>query len=71
MAKGKTRWFPHHIKPVRVGEYECLMRPSRTTPLFEGRYVWDGEQFVTGWPWSVVVFWRGQTKAAAHQPKEK
>ena len=63
--KGKTRWYPSHITPVRVGEYECLMRPSRSLPMFRARFVWDGSRFETGWPWDIVVYWRGQTKAAA------
>lgn len=63
--KGKTKWYPHDIKPVRAGEYECLIRIGRTLPLFRSSFVWDGDEFVTGWPWSIVVFWRGQTKAAA------
>jgi hypothetical protein len=70
MAKGKTRWYPSHINPVRKGMYECLMRSSRSLPMFRVYFLWDDEMFVTGWPLSVVVYWRGQTKAAAHQPKK-
>lgn len=64
MPKGLTRWYPHKVKPVREGIYECVIRVSRYGPMYRTTYRWDGQQFITGWPWSIVVFWRGQTRAA-------
>jgi len=69
MAKGKTRWFPRHVEPVRHGEYECLVRLTSNAPLFFWRLRWDGKGFLVPFP-MVVKFWRGRTKAATHQPKK-
>lgn len=70
MAKGKTRWYPQDIRPVRNGEYECLVRITNRGPLFYWRLQWDGIGFIVPVP-MIVKFWRGQTKAAAHQPKKE
>ena len=64
-AKGKTRWFPRHVHPVRNGQYECRVRIMGGLvglwPL-----VWDGKGFVVPFP-MVVYHWRGLTKSAAQQ----
>lgn len=70
MAKGKTRWFPRHVVPVRNGEYECLVRlaglPNRLVPW---RLEWHGPHgFLVPCP-MVVKFWRGQTLAAFKKGK--
>lgn len=62
--KGRTKWFPRHITPVRNGEYECLVRITSSAPLFRWQLPWDGHGFLVPFP-MVVRFWRGQTKAAA------
>ena len=67
--KGRTRWFPRRIEPVRHGEYECVVR------LCGGAYarwncVFDGEGFLVPFPMSVVQ-WRGLTKKAAMQKGTK
>lgn len=61
--KGKTKWFPRHIAPVRVGEYECHARISRAAPLYVVNLVWDGYGFIVPFPMAVIR-WRGQTKKA-------
>ena len=61
-AKGKTRWYPRHIAPVRNGIYECIVR---LCPGFNAKVMveWDG----IGFKWPMPVYhWRGQTKKAAH-----
>ena len=58
--KGRTKWFPCGIKPVRNGIYECQ------TYFGGGFFImmleWDGKGFLTGFP-CVVHHWRGITKA--------
>ena len=63
-AKGKTRWFPRHVTPVRNGFYECRVRIMGG---FLGTWLlqWDGKGFLTPFPMN-VFYWRGQTKKAAH-----
>ena len=36
----RTRWYPAHIKPVRVGWYELLVRRFLTN-----QYWWDGAKW--------------------------
>lgn len=63
-TKGKTRWYPRHVKPVRDGFYEChvrLMGGANTLWMLE----WDGVGFLVPIPMTVYR-WRGQTKKAAH-----
>lgn len=60
--KGRTKWFPRHVAPVRNGLYEVTIR------LCAGAYArymgeWDGVGFLL--PYMQVVRWRGQTKSAA------
>jgi len=63
MTKGKTKWFPRDIRPVRNGEYECLVRITSSAPLYAWPLPWDGKGFLVPFP-MVVVRWRGQTKHA-------
>jgi hypothetical protein len=61
-TKGKTRWYPRHIHPVRDGTYECLVRIMgglHTHWMLE----WDGSGFRVPAP-MVVKKWRGQTYKA-------
>lgn len=63
--KGKTRWFPRHIEPVRPGQYECAVRlPGIRHALVLWSLVWDGKGFLVPVPMSVHQ-WRGLTKRAA------
>lgn len=68
--KGKTKWYPRHVHPVRNGIYECAVRISSTAPLFLWMLEWDGAGFLVPFP-MVVRKWRGQTKKSAHDIKEK
>lgn len=64
-TKGKTRWFPRDIRPVRKGSYECIVRLAGrvyVTWMLE----WDGIGFVVPIP-MVVLKWRGQTRAACFE----
>ena len=63
-AKGKTRWFPRALQPVRRGEYECAVRISRSVPPILWNLEWDGVGFRVPCP-MVVEHWRGLTKTAA------
>jgi hypothetical protein len=68
-TKGKTRWFPRYIHPVRNGFYECEVR------LMGGLYTnwmlpWDGKGFLVPFPMTVLR-WRGQTIKAAHGIRSK
>lgn len=67
-AKGKTRWYPRHINPVRLGEYECVAQISRSVPSMLWRLEWDGVGFLCPVP-LMIHRWRGRTKAAATTPK--
>lgn len=62
--KGRTRWFPRDVHPVRHGEYQCLVRISSSVPLIDWRLQWDGVGFIVPFP-MVVHYWRGLTKSAA------
>jgi hypothetical protein len=59
--KGKTKWFPRKINPVRNGTYECVVLIARC--LFNWKLEWDGHGFLVPFP-MVVKHWRGQTKKA-------
>jgi hypothetical protein len=61
--KGRTRWFPRGVAPVRLGEYECLVQISRSLPNLLWRLEWDGIGFLVPCP-MIVNHWRGQTRAA-------
>jgi hypothetical protein len=39
----RTEWFPHHIKPVRVGVYEVQNMYDRELPALFNH--WDGERW--------------------------
>jgi hypothetical protein len=61
-TKGKTRWYPRHVHPVRVGTYECVVRIMGG---FFTRWMleWDGVGFRVPFPMGVYK-WRGQTYKA-------
>lgn len=65
-AKGKTRWFPRHVHPVRNGQYECLVMLTSSAPNFLWTLEWDGKGFLVPCP-MVVKHWRGLTKAEARK----
>ena len=66
-AKGKTRWFPRSIEPVRLGRYECRVRVvGMPHELCRWNLAWDGTGFLVPFP-MVVYFWRGLTKKAVQQ----
>ncbi len=60
--KGRTRWYPRHVHPVRNGTYECI---ARIAPRVNVRWQleWDGKGFLVPFPMA-VHWWRGMTKAA-------
>ena len=61
--KGKTRWFPRDVPPVRDGTYECVVRISNSVPPFLWMLWWDGVGFKV--PFRMIVHrWRGLTKTA-------
>ena len=62
--KGRTKWFPQNIKPVRNGMYECAVQISRSLPTLRWMLEWDGIGFLVPCP-MVVYNWRGLTKKAA------
>lgn len=61
--KGRTRWYPIGIKPIRNGEYECHVRlPGGLQTVW--RLEWDSIGFLV--PITMVVYrWRGLTKQGA------
>lgn len=61
-AKGKTRWFPRHVPPVRNGVYQCHVRIAGGL-VGQWDLEWDGKGFRVPFP-MVVYRWRGMTKAA-------
>lgn len=63
-ARGLTRWFPRGVAPVREGDYECVVRISRSVPPMRWTLPWDRCGFRVPFPMS-VLFWRGQTRRAA------
>ena len=64
--KGRTKWFPRHIHPVRKGTYECLVMITSAAPLFRWSLEWDGVGFLV--PVAMVVRrGRGMTKQAANE----
>jgi hypothetical protein len=63
--KGRTKWYPRHIFPVRNGEYQCVVRIMGGFHT-EWNLEWDGKGFLVPFP-MVVYKWRGLTKAAAQE----
>ena len=62
--KGRTRWYPRHITPVRHGAYECHVRlPGGVRTIWSGPLYFDGVGFLVPMP-MMVLHWRGMTKAA-------
>jgi hypothetical protein len=62
--KGRTKWFPRHVRPVRPGFYECAVRlTSMQRSLMLWQLEWDGKGFLVPVP-MVVHQWRGLTKKA-------
>lgn len=61
--KGKTKWYPRRLEPVRNGEYECIVRISCSAPLFRLVIPWDSIGFLVETP-MMVIWWRGLTKKA-------
>lgn len=61
--KGRTRWFPRHVQPVRNGVYECHVHFTSIGPLMRYELEWDGTGFKVPFP-MVVKRWRGLTKEA-------
>ena len=62
--KGRTRWYPRSISPVRHGAYECVVRiPGGLVCIWPDKLVWDGVGFLVPMPMGVRQ-WRGMTKAA-------
>jgi len=61
MTKGRTKWYPRHVHPVRTGIYECAVQISRAVPLLIWKLEWDGVGFLTEMP-LVVKKWRGLTR---------
>ena len=64
MSKGKTRWFPCSIHPLRHSNYECVVQISRTVSPMLWTLPWDGIGFIVPVP-MIVHRWRGQTRRAA------
>ena len=63
MPKGVTPWFPRHVRPARLGTYECVVRISSSVPALLWRLEWDGTGFIVPFP-MMVDHWRGLTKRA-------
>lgn len=61
--KGRTKWFPRHVQPARVGEYECAVQITSSAPPILWRLNWDGIGFHVPVP-MIVRQWRGLTKKA-------
>lgn len=62
--KGRTKWLPRHVHPVRPGFYECgVLICSAQRTLMLTRLEWDGVGFLVPFP-MVVRQWRGMTKKA-------
>lgn len=68
-AKGKTRWYPRNIKPVRVGMYQCAVKFSSSVPMMNWPLEWDGTGFLVPIP-MCVYWWRGMTKKAHDAAKK-
>jgi hypothetical protein len=65
MTKGKTRWYPRHIHPVRNGIYECHVRIMGGLETL-WNLQWESKGFLVPFPMNVYR-WRGQTKKAAKE----
>lgn len=61
--KGRTKWYPREVHPVRNGVYECAVQISRSVPPFRWELEWDGTGFLVPFP-MIVRHWRGLTRAA-------
>ena len=61
--KGRTKWFPRDVRPVRPGVYECAVRWTSRMPLALWMLEWDGVGFLVPIPMEVHQ-WRGLTKTA-------
>lgn len=61
--KGRNRWAPRNVHPVRNGEYECVVRISSRVPPMLWPLEWDGNGFIVPFP-MIVIRWRGMTKKA-------
>lgn len=60
--RGRTRWMPRNIEPVRNGTYECIVRiPGGIVTVLP--LEWDGMGFIVPMP-MIVRKWRGLTKRA-------
>lgn len=68
--KGRTKWFPRHVHPVRSGEYECAVEISRSVPLALWVLEWDGVGFRVPFPMRVYQ-WRGMTKQAHYAARKE
>ena len=65
--KGRTRWMPRDITPVRSGGYECIVRLcAGAYAIWPDKLTWDGKGFLVPFP-MVVVKWRGMTRKAHHE----
>lgn len=63
MSKGKTKWYPRNVLPIRNGIYECAAIFTSSAPPFLFDLEWDGIGFLVPVPMRVVR-WRGMTKVA-------
>ena len=62
--KGRTKWYPRHIVPVRHGAYECFVRVAGGLhTVWPEPLQYDGKGFLVPLPMGVIK-WRGLTKAA-------
>ena len=61
--KGRTKWFPRSVNPVRNGFYECSAKISSSVPPMLWQLEWDGIGFKVPVP-MMVLHWRGMTKEA-------
>lgn len=68
--KGRTRWTPRSVHPIRNGTYECIVQISRAVPPMIWMLEWDGKGFLVPVP-MIVHRWRGLTKKAYISELEK
>lgn len=66
--KGRTKWFPRRVGPVRPGVYECAVKFSSSVPMMLWKLEWDGTGFLVPIP-MVVYWWRGMTKKAHEEAR--
>lgn len=63
-----TPWYPHSIKPVRVGLYQSLTERFYGQAVILWRY-WDGNQW--GWGYENkrwAMSWRKEPGGSQYQP---